>query len=102
MSSHGLGNLRTRLLWLVLSTLLFSFVLPESVESDGSTRADRAALFDYLLSKTNKLCYTTAYTYDDDGNMLTETDPLGNTTSYSYDSDGNMLTETDPLGKSKL
>ena len=31
--------------------------------------------------------------------MLTETDPLGHTTAYTYDGDGNVLTETDPLGQ---
>jgi RHS repeat-associated protein len=44
--------------------------------------------------------YTTKYTYDSTGDLLTSTDPDGNETKYgpSYDPTGYPLTVTDPLG----
>jgi RHS repeat-associated protein len=77
-----------------------------------------------LLSMTDALNRTTAYSYDAMGNttsttqlagtssaatttkvyggpfnqVSSTTDPLGNTTTFAYDSNGNMTAVTDPLG----
>jgi RHS repeat-associated protein len=77
-----------------------------------------------LLSMTDALNCTTAYSYDAMGNMTSttelagtsnaatttkaydapfyqvssSTDPLGNTTTFAYDDYGNMIAVTDPLG----
>jgi RHS repeat-associated protein len=42
--------------------------------------------------------YTTTYSYDNDGRLLSVTDPLGHTTSYSYDGAGNQTSVTDAGG----
>lgn len=42
---------------------------------------------------------TTAYTYDDRGNLTSESDPEGHTTHYTHDIQGNVLTRQDPLGR---
>ena len=39
--------------------------------------------------------YTTTYTYDPVGNVLTATDPLGHQTSWTYDAAGNVTSRTD-------
>jgi RHS repeat-associated protein len=39
---------------------------------------------------------TTAYAYDENGNLASQTDPAGNVTSYTYDALGDVLTKTDP------
>ena len=39
---------------------------------------------------------TTAYTYDQNGNLLTVTDPLGNVTEYTYDALNRQLSVTTP------
>jgi RHS repeat-associated protein len=43
--------------------------------------------------------FTTVYTYDNAGNVLTETDPLGGVTTYAYDDSGRLATRTDARGK---
>lgn len=40
--------------------------------------------------------FTTSYTYNGDGQVLTVTDPLGHVTTTGYDADGNVHTVTDP------
>jgi RHS repeat-associated protein len=40
--------------------------------------------------------FTTSYTYNSDGQVLTVTDPLGHVTTTGYDADGNVHTVTDP------
>jgi RHS repeat-associated protein len=73
----------------------------------------------HLLSQTNALSQTTAYSYTANGLLQAVTDPLGHTTStqydsyrrqttttdgagdvtsYTYDGNGNPLSTTDPLG----
>jgi RHS repeat-associated protein len=42
--------------------------------------------------------YTTSFTYDADGRLLTQTDPAGRTMSTTYDADGNKLTSSDGAG----
>lgn len=42
--------------------------------------------------------YTTSYSYDNDGRLLSVTDPLGHMTSYGYDGAGNQTTVTDADG----
>ena len=80
----------------------------------------------FLLSSTDSLSRTTAYTHDSMGNITSVTrlagtsnavtttlgydsryyelasitDPLGNTTQFAYDDSGNLLTATDPVGNS--
>jgi RHS repeat-associated protein len=44
----------------------------------------------------NPAQFTTSYTRDDDGRVLSVTDPLGHTTSYTYDPNGNRASVTDP------
>ncbi len=44
----------------------------------------------------NPATYTTSYTYDPAGELLTSTDPLDHETSYAYDPDGNLRSITDP------
>lgn len=39
--------------------------------------------------------FTTSYTRDDDGRVLTTTDPLGHTTTTAYDANGNVSSVTD-------
>jgi len=55
-----------------------------------------------LLTKTDALGFTTTYTYDSNGNVLSASHPDGNghtvTTSYTYNSFAEVLTTTDPLG----
>ena len=41
---------------------------------------------------------TTAFTYDDRGNLLAITDPVGNETHMAYDERDNLILEIDPLG----
>ncbi len=48
---------------------------------------------------TNRLGYSTIYTYDDFGSILTETDPLGHTTRKTYDENHNLKTETNAMGR---
>jgi YD repeat-containing protein len=48
---------------------------------------------------TDPLNNTTAYTYDDNGNMLTRTEPDGNTWNYTYDTKGNLVRKTSPLDR---
>ena len=55
----------------------------------------------YLYEQTQLVgsqTITTAYAYDDQGNVTGVTDPLGNTTSLTYNADGQPLSVTDPLG----
>ena len=40
--------------------------------------------------------YTTAYTYDPVGDLVTTTDPLGATVTYTYDANRNRVSVTDP------
>ncbi len=42
--------------------------------------------------------YTTTYSYDGNGNLLSTTAPLGDTTFKTYDSNNNLLSTTDSLG----
>ncbi|MCX4745456.1 DUF6531 domain-containing protein [Kitasatospora sp. NBC_01287] len=42
--------------------------------------------------------YTTTYTFDAAGRLLTSTDPTGGKALYSYDGAGNRISVTDPLG----
>lgn len=44
----------------------------------------------------NPASYTTSYTYDPAGSLLTSTDPLNHQTTYAYDPDGNVTSVTDP------
>lgn len=48
------------------------------------------------VAGANLADFTTSYTYDAAGHVLTETDPLGHTTTYTYDSAGNQTSVTDP------
>jgi RHS repeat-associated protein len=48
------------------------------------------------VTGANPADYTTSYTYDAAGHLLTQTDPLGHTTTYTYDSAGNQTSVTDP------
>jgi RHS repeat-associated protein len=48
------------------------------------------------VTGANPADYTTSYTYDGAGHLLTKTDQLGHTTTYTYDSAGNQTTVTDP------
>ncbi len=93
---------------------------------DGDGRQTSVAQAAYTPPGTSSaLTATTAYAYDEDGNLVSETDPEGNLTSatydalgdvtsvtnpqlpgqsgpgtwtYSYDADGERLSATDPLG----
>ena len=47
---------------------------------------------------TDPLGYTSSFTYDSRGNMLSETDPLGQVTAFTYDHQGNVSSITDSLG----
>ena len=51
-----------------------------------------------LLSQTDPLGNTTAFSYDCFGNQISQKDPLGNTTSYTYDLDADELSTADPMG----
>ncbi|MBJ7312914.1 RHS repeat-associated core domain-containing protein [Rugamonas sp. CCM 8940] len=67
---------------------------------------ERAAGTGLLLSRTDALGRKTAYTYDDNGNMLTQTELAGTaaalTSSVSYTSDFNRLASvTDGLGHTR-
>lgn len=44
----------------------------------------------------NPASFTTSYTYDPAGDLLTSTDPLNHQTSYAYDPDGKLTSVTDP------
>ena len=46
----------------------------------------------------NPTAYTTIYTYDPAGHLLTETNPLGHATTNTYDADQNLATTTDADG----
>jgi len=50
-----------------------------------------------VIQTTDALGKISTATYDANDNKLTETNALHNTSSYSYDGSGNRLTETDPL-----
>ncbi len=54
--------------------------------------------FGQITSITDPLGNVTKYTYDASGNKLSQTDPDGNTTSYAYNSFGQVIQTTDPLG----
>jgi RHS repeat-associated protein len=54
------------------------------------------------VSGANPADYTTSYTYDPAGNVLSRTDPLGHTTSYTYDAAGRLLTLTDANGHATM
>jgi YD repeat-containing protein len=41
----------------------------------------------------------TAFTYDEDGNLLTATDANGHTTSYSYNARNEEVSVTDPMAR---
>ena len=41
----------------------------------------------------------TAFTYDDDGNLLTVTDANGHTTSYTYNARNEAVSMTDPMDR---
>ena len=41
----------------------------------------------------------TAYTYDDDGNLLTATDANGHTTTYVYNARDEVVSVTDPMDR---
>ncbi|HWA66524.1 MAG TPA: DUF6531 domain-containing protein [Mycobacteriales bacterium] len=43
--------------------------------------------------------YTTVYTRDQDGRVVSQTSALGNATSYRYDANGNLTSSTDPRGQ---
>jgi len=43
--------------------------------------------------------FTTSYTYNAFGDLLTTTDPLAHVTSYTYDADRNRTSATDPNGR---
>jgi RHS repeat-associated protein len=51
-----------------------------------------------LTSTTNPLGHTTAYGYDNAGNLIKVTSPLGEVTTYGYDTAGRRTTTVDPLG----
>jgi RHS repeat-associated protein len=53
---------------------------------------------DNLLSTTDPLGNTTAYTYNATRQVLTTTDARGGTTTNAYDAKGNLVSTTDPLG----
>ena len=56
-----------------------------------------------LLTTTDALGNTTAFTWDPVFNKLTSlTDPLGNVTKLSYDSRGNLIGITDPRGNNTV
>jgi len=85
------------------------FNLPSAITGAGTCPAcgdprlgDQAFTYDAVgnvLTTTDSLGNTTAYTYDPVFNRITSvTDPLGNMSKYSYDSAGNPLKTTDPNG----
>ena len=47
------------------------------------------------VTRGNPTSFTTTYTYDALGDLLTTNDPLGHTTTNTYDSDQNLITATD-------
>jgi RHS repeat-associated protein len=50
------------------------------------------------VAGANPADFTTSYTYDAVGHVLTKTDPLGHTTTSTYDAAGNLTSVTDPRG----
>ncbi|PPT15892.1 hypothetical protein CYQ11_26215 [Streptomyces cinnamoneus] len=52
-----------------------------------------------LLSATDPLRHTTAYGYDGAGRLLSVKDPAGRITAYAYDSSGRLVETTNPAGK---
>jgi RHS repeat-associated protein len=55
-----------------------------------------------VTSETDDLGNRTAYTYDQDGHLLTVTDPMGVKTQAFYDQDGHLSKTTDAGGASTL
>lgn len=50
------------------------------------------------VAGANPSAFTTTWTYDADGRVLSTTDPLGHKTAYAYDGNGNRTAVTDPVG----
>ena len=64
---------------------------------DGDGRTTSVAQAAYTPPGTSSaITATTAYAYDEDGNLVSETDPEGNVTSATYDALGDVTSVTDP------
>jgi YD repeat-containing protein len=65
----------------------------EEIQPDPDDFSHRVGGLDGPLSRP-----TTAYAYDEFGNLASATDPLGNITTYHYDKLGRAVAATDALG----
>ncbi|WP_432835727.1 RHS repeat-associated core domain-containing protein [Dactylosporangium sp. CA-092794] len=69
--------------------------------ADDATRERYTSHWTYdavgrVLTATDALDHTTTYTYTANGEVDTETNPSGGVTRYTYDGNDNVLTTTDP------
>ena len=64
---------------------------------DGKEQLTRARIY----APDQGIDYSSYYTYDGSGNVLTAKDAEGNTTTYTYDSRGNVATVTDAQNRVK-
>ncbi len=75
----------------------------EIVYQNGQPYATNSYRFDtnlnVLVSSVNPFGYTSGFTYDNYGNLLTSTDARGNSSTNYYDAgNGNLIASTDALG----
>ncbi len=77
----------------------FGYVIEQIDALGQSTKFERAAGTNLLLSTTDPLGRVTRVTYDANGNVTSITDPAGNVRTFTYEPTFNRVTTiTDPLG----
>lgn len=69
--------------------------------SSNTIQADATRSDFGLVLAVDALNGTTAFTYDENGNVLTVKDALNQTTTYAYDNMDQLIRRTDPLGSSE-